>query len=113
MRLALFILCGSLLAGCASNPAQVTSNSSNPPSPIYDQAVAASLVYSPPITLYAPPLDLAREDREQAAFAGFEGVVTTFYHLRQDDYQASYGRHHFDDRFEREAITERVGVSYR
>ena len=110
MRVVLLIVCGFVLSGCASSPPKAASNSA---APIYDQAISAALVYAPPVTLDIPPLDLARDGRDQAAFAGFEDVTTTFYHLREDDYQASYGRRHHNDRFEREATTERFGVSYR
>jgi hypothetical protein len=111
MRLGVVIL-GILVGGCASKPSQVVVTP--PAAPIYDDAVAAALVYSPPVTADGPRLDLSREGRDQAAFAGFEDVIQTFYYLRMDDYQASYGRHSFNnDQFQREAITERVGVSYR
>lgn len=110
MRRGLLILSGLMLAGCASKPAPIVVTS---PAPIYDEAVSAALVYPPPITQDGPRLDLSREGRDQAAFAGFEDVITSFYYLRQDDYQASYGRHHNNDQFQREAISERVGVSYR
>ena len=118
MRLPLLILSGLLFAGCASQPAQIVVINAPPPvptakAPIYDEAVSAALVFPPPITQDGPRLDLSREGRDQAAFAGFEDVITTFYYMRQDDYQSSYGHHHNNDQFQREAISERVGVSYR
>ena len=102
--------------GCASKPVAVA-----PPPPVaqqasvYEGAVAASLVFSPPVTSVGEAQDFSREGRAAAAYAGFEDV-TTFYYLYQDDRQQRwgnggiYGNH---DRFERQAITQRVGVSYR
>lgn len=109
MRWGLFILAGAFLSGCASKPAA-------PPvaqtPQIYDEAISAALVYDPPAIANQPPLDLSREGRSQSAFAGFDELITTFYYLRQDDDQQSFGKCR-NDRFERQAITERVGVSYR
>ena len=78
---------------------------------VYDGAVAASLVYSPPVRA-DQHADLSREDRGQAAYAGFEDVITTHYFLYQDDRQLQWGGLN-RDRFERQAITTRTGVSYR
>ena len=103
--------------GCASKPAAVAPT----PMPVaqhasvYDGAVAASLVFSPPVTATGETQDFSREGRAPSAYAGFEDVQT-FYYLYQDDRQQRwgnggiYGNH---DRFERQAITQRVGVSYR
>ena len=116
-----FILLGALTTvGCASKQPTVTVNSLAAPEParIYDDAVAAALVYDPPLVANSPRIEISREGRAPAAFAGFEEITTTFYYLRVDDRQLNYGGSgsssgHNNDRFERQAITERVGVSYR
>jgi hypothetical protein len=72
-------------------------------------APAAALVFSPPITLNQPPLDLSRDRRAPAAWAGFEERVTTFLYVRIDDYQTQHHR----ERYDRRATSERTGVSYR
>ena len=111
MRWRIFILLGSTLAGCASN-SQQSSVAAKPASPIYNDAIAAALVFNPPAIANEFPLDMSREGRSVSAFAGFDEIITTFYYLRMDDYQQTNGKYR-NDRFERQAITERVGVSYR
>src|SRR4051794_20671548 len=122
MRWGAFILLGLMtVGGCASKPQPVVMiNSTATPEPahIYDDAVAAALVYDPPVTANSPRIEISREGRAPAAFAGYEELTTTFYYLRVDDRQLNYGGSngsggHNNDRFERQAITERVGVSYR
>jgi hypothetical protein len=111
MRWGTFILLSIIGIGCASKQAQPPVATA-PPAPIYDQAVAAALVFDPPVLADSPQIDFSREGRAQSAYAGFEELTTTFYYLQVDDRQQSFGgsRH---DRFERQAITQRVGVSYR
>jgi hypothetical protein len=106
------------LAGCASQPAPAIATTAA--QPIYDDAIAAALVYDPPVIANSPHTDFSREGRAQAAYGGFEELITTYYYLRVDDRQLQYGgggglghRGGNFDRFERQAITERVGVSYR
>jgi hypothetical protein len=110
MRRGLAIFLGVLMAGCASKPAPPSAAVA--PIDTYDDAVAAALVYDPPVLLNSPRLEVSREGRGQAAFAGFDEVIATYYYLRIDDRQQSYGNWR-NDRFERQAITTRVGVSYR
>jgi hypothetical protein len=121
MRWGAFILLGALTTvGCASKPAHPAATTTAEPARIYDDAVAAALVYDPPVIANSPRIEISREGRAPAAFAGFEELTTTFYYLRVDDRQLNYGgggasggQHINNDRFERQAITERVGVSYR
>lgn len=116
MRWGSVLLLGVTLVGCASipqpQPAAVASVAS-----VYDDAVAAALVYDPPVVVNSPKFDVSREGRGPAAYAGFDEVIATSYYLRIDDRQLGYGdwhgHSHNNDRFERQAITERVGVSYR
>jgi hypothetical protein len=99
--------------GCATKSAQRPE-----PAPALGQladdggAITASLVFDPPLVASEPKIDISRAGRAPEAFAGFEEIITTYYYLRVDDRQLNYnGRAH--DRFEREAITTRVGVTYR
>jgi hypothetical protein len=121
MRWGAYILLSALTTvGCASKPAHPAATAAPELARIYDDAVAAALVYDPPVVANSPRIEISREGRAPAAFAGFEEITTTFYYLRVDDRQLNYGgggasggQHINNDRFERQAITERVGVSYR
>ena len=110
MRWGLVISLG-MMVGCASKPAPPVAATA--PSPIYDDAVAAALVYDTPVIVNSPRLEVSREGRGPSAYAGFEDITTTFYYLRIDDRQLNTNGGVNNDRFERQAITERVGVSYR
>ena len=110
MRWGAYVLLGLMGIGCASKQTQPVATA--PPAPIYDQAVAAALVFDPPVVLNSPRIDVSREGRAQTAYAGYEELTTTFYYLRIDDHQQNFGGLR-NDRFERQAITQRVGVSYR
>ncbi len=55
--------------------------------------------------------NLSREGREATAFVGYDQTITTYFHLRNDDRQLIQGFR--PDRYERRAISERFGVSYR
>jgi hypothetical protein len=113
MRWGILIFLG-MLVGCASKPAQHVATAALAPTtaPLYDDAVAAALVYDPPMVVNSPRIDVSREGRAPTAYAGFEEITTTFYYLRIDDHQQSVGGLN-NDRFERQAITQRTGVSYR
>jgi hypothetical protein len=110
MRWGASILLAVLTVGCASKPTPPSVVA--PPAPDFDDAVAAALVYDPPDTTTAPRVEVSREGRNPTAYAGFEELTTTYYYLRIDDHQQNFGGIH-NDRFERQAITQRVGVSYR
>jgi hypothetical protein len=110
MRWGAFILL-AVISGCASKPAPPVAAA--PAAPLYDDAIAAALVYDPPVVANSPRIDISREGRAPSAYAGFEEMTTTFYYLRIDDHQQTFGGSHNNDRFERQAITQRVGVSYR
>lgn len=110
MRWGAFILIALIAAGCASKQTQPIATA--PAAPLYDDAIAAALVYDPPVVADSPRVDVSRDGRAQTAYAGFDELITTFYYLRIDDHQQTFGGLH-NDRFERQAITQRVGVSYR
>ncbi|MGF1633455.1 MAG: hypothetical protein ACFCVE_06355 [Phycisphaerae bacterium] len=82
---------------------------------------AAALAFAPPIERLAPPLDLSRQGRAEAAFFGFAGVQTESFYIRTDDRVAdlpfsgrfgSVGPLNLS-RYERRAVTTRTGVVYR
>jgi hypothetical protein len=104
MRRVVVILCGLVLVGCSSSRKDKPVDHS-----LSDAAPASALVFTPPISYDVPPLDLSREPRARAAFVGYEDLTTTFFYLRLDDRQIDSKR----GRFERRAVTERIGVSYR
>lgn len=88
-------------------------------------AVTSALVFRAPVALNNPPLDLARGPRQPSAFVGFEEPITEYYHVLTIDRQVSgYGSPWsvgtgrgwaggYGDRYEREAVTEKVGVLHR
>jgi hypothetical protein len=102
-----------LAGGCAAktqaagraNAAISTSTSES----AYEDASVAALVFDPPIAQNEPGLELSRESRQPGAFVGYEQLTTTFFYLRTDDRWRTDGL----DRYERRAISERVGMSFR
>ena len=78
---------------------------------------AAALVFDSPVALDAPAVDLAREGRQAEAFVGYAEGVTEYFYVRWDDRQGNWGtgRHGGGgyDRFERRAVSEKVGALYR
>ena len=111
ISLVLLALCQ---VGCVSQPATIAPRAdavAQQSSSGYDGAVAASLVFTPPVAAMGEPQEFSREGRAPSAYAGFEDV-TTFYYLYQDDRQQRWGGSSYD-RFERQAVTQRVGVTYR
>jgi hypothetical protein len=110
------IAAGSLLLGCAAKPqAAKPANAPVESAPVESAqgncqgASVAALVFDPPILQNQPPLELSRESRQAGAFVGYEQLTTTFFYLRTDDRFRTDGT----DRFERRAISERVGMSFR
>ena len=94
-----------LLVGCAEQPVAVQNSNIN-----YGPAVAsAALVFDPPITLGEAPINLSRADRGEAALVGYEDNATSYYDVFSDNRQST----DFSDRFVKESITERVGVTHR
>ena len=75
---------------------------------------AAALVFEPPAGRGVPPAVLARDDRQPEAFVGYAEGVTEYFYVRWDDRQSNRGRGYYGgDRYERRAISEKVGVLYR
>ena len=75
---------------------------------------AAALVFEPPVVRDVPPPMLARDGRGPEAFVGYPEGVAEYFYVRWDDRQSNWGRgRHGGDRYERRAISEKVGVLYR
>jgi hypothetical protein len=108
------IFFGLFMMGCASQ-APKPPRAAHQPLPVlavYREAPSAALVFDPPVISDQPPLDLSRDDRTPGAFVGYEETIATFYYVRTDDRQFD-GSGLNQDRFERRAISTKVGVSYR
>jgi len=101
------------LGGCASQPQAVSQPQQ--PAHRYAPATAGALALDPPVLAGSPRLDLSRDDRGPAAFAGFEDSSTTFYSLEVDDWYSDYNSRHDGTRddFERHATSESYGVIHR
>ena len=99
--------------GCARRPARHDARDADP----FARArpAAAALVFEPAVSHELPPDALARDGREPHAFVGYPEGVAEYFYLRWDDRQSNWGRgrHGGDDRYERRAVSERVGVLYR
>jgi hypothetical protein len=115
MRSVVIIIAGMLLTGCASRAKTSASMEPHPDPTLasyrYEDASASALAFDPPLLAgaYVPELD--RTARGEAAYVGYDEVITTFFYLRNDDRQIFQGDG--ADRYERRAISERFGVSYR
>jgi hypothetical protein len=96
-----------LMCGCMTQRSQMTSSQ-----PAYTPQIdtpALALACEPPITANQPALYLDRESREPAAFAGYDQPTVTYSDLQvNDNYQPFH-----DGSYERQAISERIGVSTR
>jgi hypothetical protein len=89
-------------------------------------ASASALVFRPPVAEGEPPLDLSRAARQPSAFVGFEEPILEFYQVTTIDRQVAGGWSGRSgsgfgwggggvacDRYERRAVTEKVGVLHR
>ena len=115
MRCLALILAGMLLTGCASR-AKTSARAEDRAEPElagyrYEESNASALAFDPPVVANAVTPNLSREGREPTAYVGFDEVITTHFYLRHDDRQVIQGWG--PDRYERRAISERFGVSYR
>jgi hypothetical protein len=99
-----------MLAGCAGAGNRTASNATPALSTVaLESRPASALVFTPPITLGSPVLDLSRAGREPEAFWGYSQGVTDTYDVQLDDRQ-------FTDPFTggyRESFSERTGTSFR
>ena len=113
-RLALTLALLVLVVGCARqrHPATVRS-----PDPLTEaRPAAAALVFEPAVPRDFDPQSLSRDDRQPQAFMGYPEGIAEYFYLRWDDRQSNWGHGHKGaghDRYERRAVSERVGVMYR
>ena len=114
------ILMATAMAGCASPaPSRSASLPPVPEAARYEEMTASALVFDPPVTWGEPPLELSRDERAPSAFVSFEGPIITYFWIHTDDWQGSdwgggWGRFGGSgDNFQRRALMDKVGVSYR
>jgi hypothetical protein len=91
--------------------------------PQYEAVQASALVFDPPAIQDEPELALGRADRQPYVVVGYEDLTAEYFSIRMDDRQINnggFGHSHGRfgstgayDRYERRAVTERVGVRYR
>lgn len=91
----------------ATHPSETAQRLYVPPAPTY--STASALVFDPPASRYLPPLDLSRDGRTPAAFAGFQQASNTFTYTFTDDHQSTY----FRDSYDRHTFSVQVGSSVR
>lgn len=103
------MLCACVLAGCAARQSQCEAPAAAPAVIESEARTASALVFDPPVAAGMPPLELARADREPAAFVAYDEVFSTYFYLRMDDHQKIDA----DGRSERRVISETFGVSRR
>jgi hypothetical protein len=104
-----------LAGGCARHRSHAEARTADPFTRARP-AAAAALVFDPPASRGLPPDALARDDRQPQAFVGYAEGEAEYFYLRWDDRQSNWGSGHHgggDDRYERRAVSERVGVLYR
>ena len=116
MRCVALIVAGMLLTGCASRGKTSPPMAASLPEPErenywYEARTASALAFPPPVVADAATPNLSRAGRGEAAYVGFDEVITTHFYLRHDDRQVIQGSG--PERYERRAISERTGVSYR
>lgn len=109
MRTSVAVIGVLLLVGCACRgPSTRPTQSLAPNDSVYDNAIAACLVFDPPVTIGQAPVDLSRNAREPAAFVAYEQLQTTFFSRTFRDRQVLGPAGS-----ERRVVSETVGVSSR
>jgi hypothetical protein len=112
ITLVLVAILALAVSGCAQNKPMGKSSTTMAASPVpraYAPSPATSLVFDPPVTIGQPPLQLSREARTPDAFVSYDSLTTTYFYLQTDDGAIGYPF----ERYQRRAITTKVGVSYR
>ena len=100
----------ALTAGCANRHPSMSAQRHEEQLQYSDAGSASPLAFDPPVAQGNPRLNLSRDARQASAFVGFDQITTTFFYVRSDDRQTE---DHHNDRFERRAISEQFGTSYR
>ena len=117
-RIAACLLVAVALQGCARGPSDREKAEARLEAEPLDSArpAAAALVFEPAMAADSPRPDLAREGRQPEAFVGYAEGVTEYFYVRWDDSQSNWGAGHHGgnyDRFERRAVSEKMGALYR
>jgi hypothetical protein len=104
----------TMIVGCATRPqptitASTTQTYVEPAAPRDYATTASALVFDPPTSRYLPPLDLSRDGRYPAAFAGYQQATDTFTYSWTYDRQST----DFRDSYDRNTFTVQVGSSVR
>jgi hypothetical protein len=94
----------SLMVGCAASQQPVVAERH------YAPAAAATLAFDPPSGKARLAPNLWRDEREAAAFNGFQTESAEFYDVQTDDDQQYYN---YPSTYERRVLSDRVGVIYR
>ena len=99
---------GLLLSGCAASSPPNQRQASYPR--YYAPAAALALTFNPPVppSRYVPDLD--RDDRQVAAYSGFESLTVEPFDVQIQDDQEFYTRF---GSYERRVTSDRYGVVYR
>ena len=112
------------VAGCQSQAPREDAAEALAPEPEYEAVTASALVFDPPVVQDEPRLELSRADRQPGVVMGYEELTAEYFSIRLDDRQINdgggfrgrggrFGSGGSYDRYERRAVTERVGVRYR
>jgi hypothetical protein len=106
VKIGIILLC-VFTCGCAAQQSHVADF--QPTCLPQSDAPALALACDPPVIAGQPALYLDRESREPAAFAGYDQPTVTYSYLRVED------RYNPDKQgnYDRDAVTERVGVTTR
>ena len=117
VRYAALVMAAAFVAGgCARQAGHVNRANADRDGALLAAArpAAAALVFEPRVAQDVPRPMLARDGRQPEAFVGYAQGEREYFYLRWDDRQSNWGRgRHGGDRYERRAISERVGVLYR
>ena len=118
MRLGAIILSmGVCLTGCVTRQAAVLTAPPISDSYGFEASTASALVFDAPVTAGEPPVELPRDERAMSAFVSFEGPIITSFWIHTDDIQQSdWGNNCLNgvgDCYERRAIIDKMGVTYR
>ena len=105
MRITPLILPLALLAGCTNKSMPQTLRTPH----LYNDSIASSLAFSPPIAQNEPAIVLPRDQRQPSVFIGFDEVSASYFYIRTDDRMTNDGTDHYV----RRSIIEKIGVSYR
>jgi hypothetical protein len=118
MRWASFAILGLLLSGCALETEPATVVPTQQVTVTYTPATSTALAFDPPVLAGTPRLDLSRNGREPAAFAGFNESTTEYYSLTTYDWYSDFagnvgnGQFINPENYQRRAVTQSNGISH-